>query len=325
MNLFKKVAVLGGGSWGTALAIKLALRYQVTNIYLRQEAIIHEINNDHTNNDYLRGVSLPLNLQAYNLEDFQGEEDLIIMASASSSLMEYINIIKAKLQKSTFILIASKGFDYEGKNLFVTSLQKIINNKIGVLGGPNFALEVAMNYPSATSIAFENLDDAKFVADSISTDNFVAIPSNNIVTIQIAGCVKNIVAIACGILEGLRYAENTKAWLIVKSLEEISILTNFFNSNEKVDVASVGVIGDVILTSYSLMSRNTKFGLGLATAKNATKYLNSINYLVEGVAGAKFLSELAHDNNLNLPIVETISEILNAPNNIAVTIKKLFR
>lgn len=324
MQVIKKAAILGGGSWATALAIKMALRYQVANIYLRDEAIIHEINNNNSNNSYLKDILLPVNLKAYRIEDFEGEEDLIVMAPASCALLEYLNIIKPKLRKSSIILIASKGFDYQNNSLFVTSFQKIVDNKVGVLSGPNFALEVAMNYPTATAIAFDEDADAKFVADSISTRNFVAMPFNSVIALQVAGFMKNIVAIACGMLDGMDYGANTKVWLIVKSFDEISLLTKFFGYNEIIDLVNVGIIGDMILTCYSLMSRNTKFGFGLASAKDYNEYLNSIDYLVEGAGCAKFLSKLALDNNIKLPIVSSLAKILDNPDDMQEIIKKLF-
>lgn len=325
LQVFKAVAVFGAGAWGTSLAIKLCQRYKVVNIYLRQENIINEINNNHSNNYYLPNIELPINLSAYGIEDFNGEEELIVMATSSSSLMVYIDLIKAKIPKTTFILIASKGLDYQGKSLFTTSLNKILNNKIGVLAGPNLALEVAMNYPTSTSIAFENFEDAEFVAKNISTSSFIAKPTDDIVSLQVAGCIKNIVAIACGILSGLKYAENTKAWLVVKSLEEIAVLKNFFSDNNNVDFAAPGVVGDIILTSYSMMSRNTKFGFGLAMAKNPIMYLNSVNYLVEGIFSSHFLAKLAVENNLFLPISKVVSDVLTNPSNMEYDIRNLFK
>jgi glycerol-3-phosphate dehydrogenase (NAD(P)+) len=318
-----QIAVLGGGSWGTALASTLASKH-LTNIYLRQQTIVDEINQEHTNNQYLRNTKLPANLQAFNLNDFTCTEDILIMALPSVNLVEYIHFIKDKLQPETFLVLASKGLDYANKTLFTKTISNTIPNKVGILAGPNFAQEVALGYRTSTSLALADIEDAKFLSKIMSTNNFIVYPSDDVVTLQVAGCVKNVVAIACGIIEGLRYGENTKAWLLSKGLQEIVTLAKFFDKNVKPDCTSVGISGDMVLTCYSLASRNTKFGFGLAAAKNAQKYLDSIYYLAEGSKGAKHLAEIALEHNLALPIITSIAKILQNPAKLRLFIEELF-
>ncbi|MCF8462814.1 MAG: NAD(P)H-dependent glycerol-3-phosphate dehydrogenase [Rickettsiaceae bacterium] len=322
--MINSAAILGGGSWGTAIAGKISKRLKTTNIYLRQEDIVNEINSQHSNNKYLNQVYLPKNLKANHLDNFSGEEDIIFVALPAVNVAEYLKDNKKHIREDSIIILASKGFSYDTKTLFVEEVSKILPaNKIGMLSGPNFAHEVALGYPSASALAFLDINDARIIADIISTQDFVIYPTDDIITLQVGGFMKNIVAIVAGILDGLKYGENTKAWLISKAINEIEVVVKFFAPNVRSDLMHVGVLGDLVLTCYSLNSRNTKFGHGLARSKNPTKYLSTVEFLTEGTRAAKCLNDIAKENNLNLPIVNYLADVLTNPRNIKTSLNKI--
>lgn len=324
LDMINSAAILGGGSWGTAIASKISQKLKNTNIYLRQDDIINEINLKHSNNKYLNEIILPNNLQAKNLDEFTGEEDIIFLALPATGIEEYLQKNKKFIRPESIIIIASKGFSYTTKTLFHDSIGNILpKNKIGILSGPNLAYEVAFGYPSASALAFRDIDDAKILADIISTKDFIVYPTDDIVTLQVCGFMKNIIAIISGIIEGLRYGENTKAWFIVRAIKEIKIVVNFFSPNANSDFLHVGTLGDLILTSYSLNSRNNKFGNSLAKAKDKVKYLSAVGFLTEGTRAAKYLNDIAKDNNLDLPIVRYLADILVNPKNMKASLAKI--
>ena len=252
MNKFKNIAVYGGGSFGTSLASLAAQNYNNVTLFLRDEAIAKEILHNKTNVKYLGDIKLPAHLQATTNLDIIKDFKLIIIAVPSYAFDDSIKLLKT--------------------------------HSIAFFAGPNLAKELAKNLPASASIASLDIDIANKIAYNLSSKIFTTNVSSDIVTLQVAGALKNIFAIKSGIDLARKQGENARATLIVAALKEIAILSKALGGMQKNSdiLLEAGVVGDLVLTCYSLGSRNTKFGYELGISSDRKKFLQEYKELVEG-------------------------------------------
>ena len=188
--------------------------------------------------------------------------------------------------------------------------EKLDNENICILSGPNFASEVADKKFSFSSLACENFELASNISKLLSTDSFVIHPSNDIISLQLSGCIKNIIAITIGISHGIGNGDNFRAFLIAQGTNEIKTLSLLLGGTEKsfLDVASMG---DIILTCTSMNSRNTNFGFQLTQTKNPKRFIENFPILVEGKESIEAIYKLAEKYNLYLPIISNTYKLLS--------------
>lgn len=310
MNKFKNILIIGAGSWGSALACQVARSNARVTLLSRNQKIVDEILTYHTNSKYLGNAKLPDNIFPTCNIDLSGQE-IIIIAVPSHAFNEVLNLLKsASLSSSTVLLIATKGLSGDPTQLISNKIKTLFTNPIAFIAGPNFANEVANNLLTYANIASEDIDLAKNLSIDLMTPNFIINPIDDIITIQIAGCIKNIIAIKSGIYEASGYKENAKAGLITEGLREISTLSKALGGKHD-SLIEPAVIGDLILTCYSQTSRNTKFGYELALNNNKIEFLQNYPYLVEGVHSTKLILDLMSKYKLDLPIVYSVAKDLN--------------
>lgn len=331
MHKDNNIAIIGTGAWGAAIASQLCKKNTLVLAYTIEEQICEQINNLHTHPG-LSSIKLPSNLRAtLNIDDLSNARYLVI-AVPSKALMSVLEQISSSLlNKSTRLIIATKGLDEDGI-LFSEKISEMYSCHFGFLGGPNLALEVASNTKTTTMIAAKEYTIASEIAQVMSTDTFSAFPTQDLVAIQIAGAVKNVGAILAGALDGIpSYGDNTKSWMFTLALQDISNITYMLSKESLTNihqnnVLNPGVVGDLALGFYSKNSRNNAFGKLLVETpiKERQAFLNSYPTLVEGVRNCRILNLLAQKHRLNTSIVSTLYKILEDPERLEAYIAQLF-
>lgn len=317
-NQIKDFAVYGGGSFGTALACVVANIQEQVFLFLRNADIIAEILNKKTNSKYLNDILLPYNINPTNkLEDIINC-DAIIIAVPSNSFLDVILTLKENgLSSKTILIIATKGLvsDYsddtkqENVRLLSEKIPKIISNPFAFLAGPNFAHEIANKMLTASTIACTDIEIANKIAKNLESKNFIVNTTNDIITVQIASVIKNVIAIQSGIYQAMGYGDNAKSFLITQGIKEIRDLATKIGGQFDT-LLEPAVLGDLILTAYSQSSRNTKFGFELYYQNNIPLFIKNYPKLVEGIKGAHLINKLAIKHNVYLPIVNKVDQLL---------------
>ncbi|MCX4079643.1 NAD(P)H-dependent glycerol-3-phosphate dehydrogenase [Rickettsia rhipicephali] len=311
MNKLKNIAVYGGGSFGTSLASLAAQNCNNVTLFLRDEAIAKEILHNKTNVKYLGNIKLPAHLQATTNLDIIKDFELIIIAVPSYAFDDSIKLLKThSISKDNTLLIATKGFARNPTALFSDRLKTLLpHSPTAFFAGPNLAKELAKNLPASASIASLDIDIANKIAYNLSAKIFTTNVSSDIVTLQVAGALKNIFAIKSGIDLARKQGENARATLIVAALKEIAILSQALGGMQKNSdiLLEVGVVGDLVLTCYSLGSRNTKFGYELGISSDKKKFLQEYKELVEGREALKLVLDLIKKYNLHMPIISKVA------------------
>ncbi len=306
----KKYAVIGGGSWGTALACLAARSTMNVLIYSNEQNIADEINNNHRNDKFLPGIKLHDQVSGCsNLKDILNYENLII-AVPSHAIEEILLQLKIlNLSKNTNFLIATKGMCQKPVQLISSLIEQNFDNNFAFISGPNFAEEVAIGRFAAITITSKNIQFAEKVGKELKSEMLAISISDDIITVQIAGIVKNIIAIKSGILRAKGEGENAKAWLISQGLNEIAVISQKLGGSLQ-SLTLPAVIGDLVLTCNSITSRNTKFGFEFHNSNYSKEFLNNYPILVEGVQSVRTLTEFIAKYNLDLPIISSVMDLV---------------
>ena len=310
MNRLKFFSIIGGGSWGTAIASYLCSIGKNVKLYTPVMNVVEEINQSHTNSEYLGDIKLPQDLVATNNMQDIVSSDYIVIAVPSYVFGDAISQIKSlDISSATALLIATKGLSNNPVEFLSDKVKRELPNiRFAFLSGPNFAKEVAKGYPTTGTISAENMDFAKYVVFEITSDNFVFNASDDVITTQIAGVVKNIIAIKSGIMQASDAGENAIASTITAGLKEIAIIAKSFGGKQDT-LLYPGVIGDLMLTCYSSNSRNTKFGYDFHQNNYSAEFLRNYPTLVEGAEAAKLITKII-DKKLNTPIIDSIAQLV---------------
>jgi glycerol-3-phosphate dehydrogenase (NAD(P)+) len=308
MTVFKKISVLGGGSWGTALACLAYRAFGNCLLHTIEQDAADEINNEHKNSGYLGDTRLPKNLTAtLDIKEII-DSDIIIVAVPSFAFVETLESLKAHgLPKNAILLVATKGMCQNPLQLFSERIKSMFANSYAFISGPNFAKEVAEDKFASITISSKNIELAQQIAGLFSSPKLEVSFTNDIITVQIAALVKNVVAIKSGMLEAEGGGENARAWLISMGLSEIAMISKSLGGNAE-SLALPAVVGDLVLTSYSRTSRNTKFGFDFHNNSYSKEYLKDYPVLVEGVSSARLLKEFLKDSKLELPIISSVAD-----------------
>lgn len=309
-NKLKNFAVYGGGSWGTALACHIASVTGKVNIYLRNEDTAKEINLSNHNSKYLGDTKLHKLVKGTTNPGDLKEADVIVIAVPSYSFDGCINDIKKlKCNPDTILLVATKGISSKPVELFSDKLKRELPNPFAFISGPNFAKELAIGMYTSATISSEDLSLATFIAEILKSDNFQTYASSDIITIQIAGIVKNIVAIKSGIMSAEGHRENARAWLVTMGLQEIAAISSYLGGKAST-LLDPAVVGDLILTGYSTTSRNTKFGYEFCKNGYSKDFLANYPSLVEGIEAARLIKKLI-DPKLSTPIISSVVDLVS--------------
>lgn len=318
---FDRVAVIGAGSWGTALAVTLARAGVETRIWGRNSDVIDEINATHTNDKYLPDVPLPQNLTGEReMKMALAGVDAAMIVVPSRSIRNVARQVAEYAPKEIPIAVCAKGIEPETGLLMTQVVEEELNNHpVGCVSGPTFAREAALGHPTAATVAFpfayadrlrpQESHAAQF-AVSLTTESFRAYVSDDLVGVEIGGAVKNVIAIACGMMTGAGFAENTRAALITRGVDEMKVLAEALGGRRET-VTGLSGIGDLALTCSSPTSRNMSLGLQLGQGVPRSECFDGKPIVVEGEANAKSVTDLARSVGVTLPICETVRSILH--------------
>jgi glycerol-3-phosphate dehydrogenase (NAD(P)+) len=308
VSLKRKVSIIGGGSWGSAIACMFARCIGKSLLYTIEEEVAFEINNSHQNSRFLDEVKLPNGLEATTDMSAVIDSSIIIIAVPSFAFSATLqDLKKLGLSKDTNILIATKGMCDDPVQLFSEKIESMFENFYGFISGPNFAKEVAEGKFAAITISSKNITFAKEIASILCDDELDVTVTDDIITVQIAALIKNIVAIRSGMMEAEGHGENARAWLISMGLSEIGKVASLLGGKQE-SLSLPAVVGDMVLTSYSKTSRNTRFGYEFHKNSYSKKYLDDYPFLVEGVSSARLLKKYLNNYDIKLPIINSVAD-----------------
>lgn len=311
-TLQKPIAVLGAGSWGTALALYLSRRGQFVRIWSIEAAEISAMRLEKANNRYLPGIVLPdLIFPTASLEEAVKDIDSVIMAVPSVGYWDTLKSLKQFITPKTIIINASKGLDAKRgqfpNEMVETALGK--NIKFAVLSGPSFAREVADGLPCAVVIASTHKNLLNSLVQRFDSPIFRVQTSNDVIGVEIGGIVKNVIAIATGLADGMALGANTRSALITFGLQEIIRFGTALGGKIKTFVGLSG-IGDLMLTCMDNQSRNRRLGLLIGQGRSIEDAEREIGQAVEGKRNAELIVKLAKRYHVQMPICEAISKLL---------------
>ncbi|MCI0508158.1 MAG: NAD(P)H-dependent glycerol-3-phosphate dehydrogenase [Gammaproteobacteria bacterium] len=308
----KPVAVLGAGSWGTAIAISLTRGGKPAILWGRDGEQIAKLETERCNNRYLPGIPLPeaLTLSSDLQHTITGAGDIIVVVP-SHAFRAMLKSVAPFLHPEQRIAWATKGFESGTGKLLHEVVQDIFGGKkpIAVISGPTFAKEVANGLPTAVTVASNDHSFAEYLANRLHTATFRVYTSEDIVGVEVGGAVKNVLAIAAGIADGLSFGANARTALITRGLAEIMRLGDALGGHRETFMGLAG-LGDLVLTCTDNQSRNRRLGLGLGKGESLEDVLAAIDQVVEGVQTAREVNELAVSLGVDMPISHEVYRIL---------------
>ena len=306
------IAVLGAGSWGTALAIHLANNGHAVKLWGHNPKQIEHLDVDRENAKYLPGVPFPNLLSSTaSLEQALSGAELILIAVPSHAFRDLILKIKPLLKPNARIAWATKGLELETGQLLHNVIAEILgpSTPSAVLSGPSFALEVAHGQPTAITMASASEAFATDLVALFHSTHFRPYSSQDIIGVQLGGAIKNVLAIAAGLAEGLGFGANARAALITRGLSEMIRLGTALGGRPETLMGLSGV-GDLILTCTDNQSRNRRFGLGLGEGKERQVIIDEIGQEIEGIPTALTIHKLADEYGIEMPITQQVYRIL---------------
>jgi glycerol-3-phosphate dehydrogenase (NAD(P)+) len=305
------LAVLGGGSWGTALAAHLRRAGHPVRLWMRSAPLAEEVNRRHTNALYLPGVALPEGLAATtDLEEAVGEADTVFVVIPSEFCRGVYGRLRGAARPPAVLVSATKGIEIDTLlRMTEVAAQEAPGHPLAVLSGPSFALEVAQEQPTTVVVASRDLAVAEAVQRLVSTRSFRAYSSDDVVGVELAGSLKNVIAIAAGILNGLGYGHNTLAALVTRGLAEISRLAVAYGARADT-LSGLAGLGDLVLTCTGALSRNRRLGQALAAGRSLAEAVAETRTVAEGVRTTLAACALAEGAGIEMPIAMQMREVL---------------
>lgn len=306
------LSVLGAGSWGTALAILAAKNGCQTLLWGHNAHHISNLELQRENKHYLPNFSFPETLKVTSkLKDVASFSDLLLISVPSHAFKHTLLTLKPFINAKTQIAWVTKGFYAEtGGLLDVVVTQNLFEKTpTAVLSGPTFAKEVAMNLPTAITIASADLKFANKLANLLHNPRFRVYTSTDIIGVQVGGAIKNVLAIAAGIADGLGLGANTRAALITRGLTE-SIRLGIKLGAQQETLMGLAGLGDLVLTCTDDQSRNRRFGLALGQGKNQAEVITAIGQEIEGIFAAREAYLLSKRYQVEMPIIEQTYKVL---------------
>jgi glycerol-3-phosphate dehydrogenase (NAD(P)+) len=299
------ITVIGAGSWGTTLAALLADKGYDVSVWTHEQDVAVGINQYRTNNLYLPGVTLPDTLRAtLNGEELKSSR-YIINAAPTQFIRDIFTKLKSHIDEQAVIISASKGIELGSLLTPSMVLKEICGNPVCALSGPSFAVEVAAKKPTAVTLASEDVKTGLLIQEILNTEFFRVYTHDDMIGAEIGGAMKNVIAIAAGICEGMKLGHNSRAALITRGLAEISRLGVRMNAKE-ITFAGLSGLGDLVLTCTDQQSRNFSVGQKLGMGMKLDDILGQTNAVAEGVTTAISARMLAAKYGLEMPITEQV-------------------
>jgi glycerol-3-phosphate dehydrogenase (NAD(P)+) len=298
-----KVTVLGAGSWGTALAILLARNGHEVVLYGRNHEDVEIMHRIRENLHYLPAFAIPANVHVTeDAADGEGS-DCWVVAVPSGAVRHVLSAIP---NKNAVILIAAKGLEIGTAQVCKEMLPEAT---VGVLSGPNLAIEIVRGVPTAAVVAFENPDSAEIIRSMFMAHSFRIYLSQDVIGIELAGALKNVLAIAAGMSDGLGFGDNTKGALLARGLHEMTCLGLALGARVETFMGIAGV-GDLFATAASTLSRNYRVGRAIGEGMTIKEAVHSIGQVAEGVPTSESAVVLTRRHNVQAPIFEAVDNVV---------------
>lgn len=306
------ITVLGTGAWGTALAMHFALHGHRVNMWTHNAEHAQVMQENRLNERYLAGFRLPENVNVFaDLGAALHESELILVVTPVVGLRSSIELVKQYRAGHLPILTACKGFELDSGLLTFQVVKDVLpeNRQIGVLSGPSFAQELAKQLPCAVVLASDNMAWISQLTQDLNTSVMRLYANDDVIGVSVGGAVKNVMAIATGLSDGLGYGLNARAALVTRGLAEITRLAVAMGAQSKTMMGLAGM-GDLILTCTGALSRNRKVGLGLAEGKTLHQVLKEIGHVAEGVPTIEEVHNTAARHQIDMPITDMLYQLV---------------
>lgn len=301
-----RVGVIGAGSWGTTVAA-LACANTPTTLWARRPELVEQINAARVNPDYLPSFTLPDQLVATSsMEDAVGGADVVVMAAPSHGFREVARDVARFIRPWVPVVSLTKGIERETlMRMTEVAAEELPGRPVGVMTGPNLAKEILAGQPAASVVAIPDRTIALELQRILTRPSLRVYTNPDVVGCEVAGVVKNVIAIASGMAEGMEFGDNTRATLITRGLAEMSRLGTAMGG-DPITFAGLAGMGDLIATCSSSQSRNNSVGLALGRGQTIDEILASMNMVAEGVKSSPSVLDLARRHDVEMPITEQV-------------------
>ncbi|MEM6681297.1 MAG: NAD(P)H-dependent glycerol-3-phosphate dehydrogenase [Pseudomonadota bacterium] len=307
-----KAAIIGAGAWGTAIAAMLARGGWDAQLWAREAEVVTAINETHENSVFLSGVALPETLRA--TDDFAAclaGADVLFMVTPAQHMRAICSDMLRHVAPGTQLFLCSKGVERETAAFMTDVIREALPQaKPGVISGPTFAHEVAKGLPGAVTLACSNLSEAQAWCARIGQATFRPYASDDLIGAEVGGAIKNILAIACGIVDGRGLGENARAAVITRGMAEMLRFGEAHGARSETLMGLCG-LGDLILTCSSRQSRNMSLGVALGEGQKAADILKSRKTVAEGALSAAVVAQWATNKGITMPIVNAVDKVVN--------------
>ena len=312
----QKIGILGAGAWGTALAAAAVKAGRDTILWAREAEVVRAVNEIHENTMYLPSITLDDKLRATNNLADLSDCDAVLIVSPAQHLRSMSLDLVAHIKQDAPLVICSKGIEVStGKLLSDVLGETAPNNPVAVLSGPTFAAEVALGLPCALTLACEDKTIGDALVQAIGHSMLRPYYNNDIVGAQIGGAIKNVLAIATGIVAGLGIGENARAAVITRGLAEIARFGGLYGAENETLMGLSG-LGDLILTCSSTQSRNMSLGKAIGEGRTFAEIMAERNSVAEGAHTVEIVHKIALEKNLDMPITASVYKILKEGENV---------
>lgn len=324
MNNSAKIVVAGGGAFGTALAIVLGERAgSNVTLLLRDETNAQEIRTTRVNQSRLPDIKVPNALEISTEMSSLKDCDIVLSVVPTKAQYDFAQQANAHLKSDAIFVICSKGFDVSSGQLISTMIAEVLdNNPLAVLSGPGFAADIARHLPTAMTIAADDIKTAEALSTELSRKSFRLYASDDLIGVQTGGALKNVLAIAAGIVVGAKLGDSARASLIARGLAELSRYIKFMGGRAET-AAGLSGLGDLVLTASSEQSRNYRYGIEIGRGAKPSDLVGEGKPLVEGANAALAASELGKAKDIPMPITNSVADIIKGRVNVAEAVEQL--
>ncbi|MFV3074059.1 NAD(P)H-dependent glycerol-3-phosphate dehydrogenase [Niveispirillum fermenti] len=307
----QRIGVIGAGAWGTALAMAAARAGRDVVLQARETEVVEAVNNRHENSLFLPGIPLDPAIRATGSLSEAADADALLLVTPAQHLRAACRALRSDLKPGVPVIICAKGIEIETGSLMSEAAGAELGDQpLAVLSGPTFAAEVARGLPTAVTLAIADSEQGQALLTALGGRTFRPYLSDDLVGAQVGGAVKNVLAIACGIVHGRNLGDNARAALITRGLAEIARLGARLGARAETLMGLSG-LGDLTLTCSSLQSRNMSLGAALGQGRSLDDVLGERRSVAEGVFTARAVTRLAADKGVDMPLCQAVDAVLN--------------
>ena len=302
----KTIGVVGAGAWGTALAQTQARNSHKVILWAREPEVVTAINDRHENTVFLPGIKIEPGIHATRDMHEAAQADIVLLVTPAQHVRHAFGVLKNNLRDKTPVVICAKGIELDtGKLLSDAAAEAAPGVPAAILTGPTFASEIARGLPCGVTVASTDKKAAEFIRDTLASKTFRPYITDDVIGTQIGSAVKNVIAIACGVLVGRKLGESARAALMTRGLAEMARLSAALGGRRETLMGLCGM-GDLMLTASSMQSRNFSFGVQLGEGRSAAEILGERKAVTEGVTTARAAIVMAKAHKVDMPITEAV-------------------